>query len=134
MPYARETLSKLQQDAYANFATRMPGSAPYQRGTVENVLGLVMAGFQNDQYAQTDWISKEAVPWTADGEFQNGWGGLRGCVLEAPVATQLTYKFLGIPGQPVYSASTVTRGDGTIYTVPVGGAIGADGTLTCLIV
>src|ERR1700681_1652895 len=120
MPYARETLSKLQQDAYANFATRMPGSAPYQRGTVENVLGLVMAGFQNDQYAQTDWISKEAVPRTANGELKNGWGGVRNILLDGPCATQLNYQILGIPGQPVYSASTVTRGDGTIYTVPVG--------------
>ena len=133
MPYARETLSELQAGVAANFATRMPGSAPYQRGTVEYVLGFVMAGFQNEQFAQTDWISKEAVPWTSDGEFQVGWGGLKGVQLLAPVAAQLNYQFSGNPGSPVFSASTVTIGN-VVYTVPVGGDIGESGTLTCLIV
>lgn len=133
MPFARETLTQLQADVWANIATRMPGSAPYQRGTVENVLGTVFAGFQNDQLGETDWVSKEAVPWTADGEFQVGWGALKGVQLQGPVAAQLNYQFTGNPGATVYSASTVSIGN-VVYTVAAGGEIGGDNTLTCLIV
>jgi len=133
MPFARENLSALQQDAWANIATRMPGSAPFQRGTVENVLGTVLAGFQNDQLGYTDWVAKEAVPWTADGEFQVGWGGLRDVTLNGPQRAQGNYTFSGNPGAPVYSASTVTI-NGQVYTVPVGGALGDTGALTCLVV
>lgn len=133
MPFARETLSELQQGAWANIATRMPGSAPYQRGTVENVIGTVLAGFQNDQLGYNDWISQEAVPFTADGEFQVGWGGLKGVKLEGPQPAQGNYTFAGNPGAPVYAAATVTI-NGLLYTIPVGGAIGEGGTLTCQIV
>ena len=134
MPFARDTLSEIQATTLANIATRMSGSAPYQRGTVENVLGTVFAGFQNDQYAETDWISKEAVPYTADGEFQIGWGALRDITLEEPTPAALNFTFSGNPGATVFSASTVTRPDGVVYTVPIGGSIGGGGTLTCLIV
>jgi uncharacterized phage protein gp47/JayE len=129
MPWPRETLSDSRSRILANIATRMPGSAPRQRGTVENVLGTVLAGLQDARLGYLDWQSKEAVPYTSDGEYLVGWGALRGVLLEGSQPAAGLVAVSGTPGKPITTPASFIRSDGAIFTLNAGATIGGGGTV-----
>jgi uncharacterized phage protein gp47/JayE len=136
MPYPRQTLTQIRQSVLSGIATRMPGSAPFQRRTVENTLGTILADFVDSQYGMLDWISREAVPFTSDGEFQAGWGALRGVKPQPPIAANGTVSITGaVPNTPILtSGPQLQRSDGALYTLTAGATVASDGTATVSVV
>lgn len=122
MPYARPTLSTLIAQAQQDFAAAqitdetgdvIDGFLPV--GVIA-ALSMVLPGEAYEHYGFLDWISKQAIPWTATDEFLSGWAALKGITQKPATATTATVTFSGTNGTSVPSGTAITRSDGTAYT------------------
>jgi uncharacterized phage protein gp47/JayE len=125
MPYARPTLSALRSQTSADIQAGLSGSDALLRFSSLNILGTALAGLANSQYGYTDWVSKQANPFTATDEFLEGWAALKNVFREA--ATQAG---LAVPGQVTFPGTTntplpigtpIVRGDGVGFTTTSAG-------------
>lgn len=117
MPYARPTLTDLRQQALQDVLDGgIANVSAVLRFSVLSVLCYALAGLAYLHYAYLDWISQQAVPWTATDEYLESWGALRGVTRKAATAASGSVAF------------TVT-GDGTI---PAGSSIALAGGLTAV--
>jgi len=120
MPYARPTLTQLRAQAAADIAAGLPGSDSLLRFSSLNILGTVLAGLAQLQYGYTDWVAKQACPFTATDEFLEAWAALkkiyRNPATQAGAVTpgQITFPATGTNQIPI--GTLVTRGDGVQYT------------------
>lgn len=132
MPYAIPTLAQLitqaQQDinsadVHDESGNRIDGFL--EIGIVPVVVGITLPGFAYEHYAYQSWIAKQAVPWTATGEFFTGWAALKGVTAE--VATNagglVTWSGIGTPTIP--NGTPVTRSDGIGYITTASGTVAA---------
>ncbi|NHO43344.1 hypothetical protein GOB83_14470, partial [Acetobacter fabarum] len=79
MPYARPTLTDLRQQALQDVLDGgISGVSAVLRFSVLSVLCYALAGLSYLHYAYLDWISQQAVPWTATDEYLESWGALKG--------------------------------------------------------
>lgn len=130
MPYARDNLAVLRSNVLADISARLPQSNPYARRSVLNVLGTVIAGHQNDQFGYLDWQAKQAVPFTAQGEYLEGWSTLKGIDYEAPTFASGPVQFTGAADAPVDAGLTLTTQGGILYSVVTGGDLDGSGNGT----
>lgn len=116
MPYSRPLLSDLQTQVAQDIASAVPGSDPLLRFSNLGILGNVLAGLAHLHYGYLDWISKQAVPFTATEEFLESWAALKG-VFRIP-ATQASGQitFSGLVGTPIPAGTPIARGDGVQFT------------------
>jgi len=78
MPYQRPTLVQLRQQALQDVQNGgIPGVVAVLRFSVLYVLCMVLAGLAWLHYGYIDWISKQAVPWTATDEYLEAWAALK---------------------------------------------------------
>jgi uncharacterized phage protein gp47/JayE len=85
MPYARPTLNALITQAIqdvVNSEITDPNTQTVLNGLLTNavlrILPTVLAGLVWQEYGYIDWVSKQAVPWSATDEFLEGWAALKG--------------------------------------------------------
>jgi uncharacterized phage protein gp47/JayE len=84
----------------------------------------------NALYGYMDWIAKQAVPFTASGEFLYGWGGLKNVLLIAATpASNGEATFTGTNGKVIPAGHQLTRSDGATYTVTSEGTV-SSGSVT----
>lgn len=133
MPFVPESLTSmrdgiLQDIASAQIQSASSGTVLTQllNRSILRVLAYAQAGLSYEHYGYLDWIAKQAVPWSADGEFMEAWANLKGVYRLQPTATQGTLTFTG--SQTIPGGSTVNRSDGTAYTTladaaPSGGSV-----------
>lgn len=121
MPYSRPPLTALQaqvlQDINSAQITDASGNvlvALLQRAILR-VVGNATAGMSYEHYGYLDWISLQAVPWTATDEFLEGWAGLKGIYREVATATQGTVTFSGTNGTPLTAGTSISRSDGASF-------------------
>jgi len=130
MPYARPTLTALRNTALQDITTSgVPGLDGLLRNAVLRVLAWCIAGLTYSLYGFLDWISREAVPFTATDEFLRGWAALIGIYQLDAVAASGTAQFTGSPGITVHTGSTLTRIDGTPYVSTADASSDASGTV-----
>lgn len=129
MPFQRPTLTDLRQQAAADIASELPGGDGLLRFSNLMVISNVLSGFANLQYGYLDWISQQAVPWTAGGEFLEGWAALKGIFREAATKASGTATFTGINGTVLPTGSLITRSDGETFITTDDGTV-ASGTVT----
>jgi uncharacterized phage protein gp47/JayE len=116
MPYARPTLTALRNSAVQDVTTSgVPGLDGLLRNAVLRVLSWVMAGLAYSLYGYLDWISLEAVPFTATDEFLTAWAALVGIYQLDATAARGVAQFTGSPGIPIPQGTALTRQDGTPY-------------------
>ncbi|OUJ03205.1 baseplate J/gp47 family protein [Acetobacter cibinongensis] len=106
MPYQRPTLTQLRQQAQQDVLDGgIADVSALLRFSVINVLSMVMAGFAWLHYGYLDWIAKQAVPWTATGEYLAAWGALKGIFLKSASASTGTVAF-PVSGNSIIPAGT----------------------------
>lgn len=122
MPYGRPTLTNLRlqilQDI--NAAQIIDANGAVLVGLLQQailrVVANAQAGLSYEHYGYLDWIAKQAVPWTATGEFLEGWANLKGVTRLAATATTGTASFAGSPDDTdVPSGTLIVRADGVTY-------------------
>lgn len=127
MPYARPTLSDLRNQVAADIQGGLQGSDPLLRFSSLNILGSALAGLAQLQYGYTDWVSRQANPFTAEDEFLEAWAALKNVFREAAtqagaaVPGQVT--FPGTNGTVLPIGTPIVRGDGVAYTTTANGTV-----------
>ena len=87
MPFARPTLTALRTQAMQDVAASdLPNANGFMRRSVLRVLAWIQAAMAHMHYAYLDWIAKEAIPFTCDSEFLDGWAQLRGVTRKGSAA------------------------------------------------
>lgn len=133
MPYARPTLTQLRSQAAADIAAGLPASDPLLRFSSLNVLGNALAGLAQLQYGYTDYVSLQACPFTATGEYLEAWAALkkiyRNAATQAGAETPGQITFPGTNGYQIPIGTPILRGDGVGYTTTSLGTV-ANGTVT----
>lgn len=134
MPFQRKTLSTLISEVAADINSALQGADALLRFTVLKVVGKIQAGLSNLQMAYLDWIAKQAVPFTAEDEYLEGWAALKKVYRKAATPAQLTATFAGVPGTPLNGGTQVVRSDGATYTTAVTATVDGTGSLSVTIV
>lgn len=124
MPFPRPTLTALRQQVAADIASAIPGADALLRFSNLKVLGDVQAGLAFQHYGYLDYIALNAVPFTATGEFLEGWAALKS-VFRLP-ATQASgvARATGTAGTLIPAGTVLVRGDGVQFKTS------ADATIT----
>jgi len=130
MPFSRPTLSDLRNQVMADINATLSGANSFLRKAVLRVLATVQAGLAHLHYGYLDWISKQAVPWTATDEYLSAWGALKNVYQKDAVAAVLTVQFQGTVGTLLSSGINMMRQDGETYTIEDSATVGVDGTVT----
>jgi uncharacterized phage protein gp47/JayE len=135
MPFARPPLTALRNQAIQDITTSgVPGLDGLLRNAVLRVLAWVMSGLAYSVYGYIDWISREAVPFTATDEFLEAWAALIGIFRIDSAAATGQASFTGQPFIVVPAGSTLTRVDGTPYTSTAEVSVDTTGTVLVPIV
>lgn len=127
MPFSRPTLSELRNQVLADINATLDGANALLRKAVLRVLGVAQAGLAHLHFGYIDWISKQAVPWTATDEYLAGWGAMKNVFRKDAVAAVLRAQFAGNPGIVISAGVEVKRPDGIAYAVDATQEIGSDG-------
>ena len=131
MPFARPTLTELQQTAIQDITTSgVPGLTGLLRTAVLRVLAWCMAGLAYSVYGYADWIARMGVPFTAEDEFLYAWSALVGVYPKAATSATGTAVFSGTKGRLLPNGTSLTRQDGTSYQTTADGTVGANGSVT----
>ncbi len=117
MPYPRKTLTELKAQVASDIQSALPGSDPLLRFSNLRITGVAQANLANDQLGYLDWISKQAVPFTATDEFLYGWGALKNVRPAAAVVADNGQVTFSGTGGTIPDRAPLVRGDGTTFTV-----------------
>lgn len=91
MPFNRPSLPDLIELSAQDIEARLPGLDARARRSNLSVLAHVLAGGIHGLYGYLDWLSKQTLPDTADGEFLERWAHLLGMQNRKP-ATFFEFK------------------------------------------
>lgn len=129
MSFPRPTLSTLRDLARNEVAARLPGADPALRRSVVMVLAEAQAGLAHHQYGYLDFIARQVIPDTAEGEYLDRWCRMFGVQRKPATQAAGLVTFTGTDGTPVALGTRLTRGDGVTYATTEAGTI-ASGTAT----
>src|SRR4029077_17706046 len=122
--YVRPTLTQLRdaalQDIAAAQITNATGSQTVLNALLQKavlrVVAYSFAGLAYEHYGFQDYTSLQSVPWTATGEFLEGWADLKGGTPQPATATIGQATFSGTNGTDIPPGTAITRSDGVGYT------------------
>lgn len=134
MPFARPTLSDQRAQAAADLAAALPGADPLLPASNLGVLADISAEGVNALYGYLDWISRQAVPFTAVDEAFEGWAAFKGVTRKAATFATDTATWPGTLGAVLPAGTPVTRGDGWAYVTTADATVGVGLTVTAPIV
>jgi uncharacterized phage protein gp47/JayE len=121
MPYSRPYLTDLQnqvlQDINAAEITDSTGNVlqGLLSQAILRVIANATAGMSYGHYGYVDWISLQAVPWTATDEFLEGWASLKDVSREAATPAFGTVTFTGAAGTDVPAGTQIVRQDNVTF-------------------
>ncbi|MDA8230140.1 MAG: baseplate J/gp47 family protein [Magnetospirillum sp.] len=129
MPYLRPSLSQLRVQVAQDILAASDGLL-LRFGNMK-VTGDAQAGLANLHYGYIDYIAKQAVPFTAEGEFLEGWAALKGVVRKAPTSASGAVTFSNAtPGAQIPAGAGLVRPDAVTARVTVGGTVSSGGAVT----
>lgn len=129
MPFARDSLATLRQQAKADVAAALPGADPLLPGSNLGVLADVLAEGAHGAYAYLDFIARQGVPFTAVDEAFEGWAAFKGVVRKAATKATKPATFPATAGTPVPAGTPVSRSDGVAYVTLVDAVAGGGGSV-----
>lgn len=134
MPFARPTLSQIRSAIAADISSGVPGADGLLRFSNLGVTGKALAGGVHGHYGYLDWIAKQAVPFTAEAEYLEGWAALKGVFRKPPEPAVGPVLFTGAVGTVLPAGTQMTRGDGTVFVVDVDATADAGGNVAATVV
>ncbi|GAN91776.1 bacteriophage protein gp47 [Gluconobacter frateurii M-2] len=135
MAFSRPTLTDLRQQALQDVQNGgIAGVTAVLRFSVLYVLAMALAGLAHLHYGYLDWISKQAVPWTATGVFLESWGALKN-VSRKPAAAASGSVTFAVSGATVVPAGTQIKLTGGLTAVSTSDSVtnGASTVALCQI-
>ncbi len=132
MTFIRPTLSELIERDRSDLETRLPGADARLRNSVLDVLARMHAGAAAGLYGYLDYLARQILPDTAEGDFLARhavvWGIRRKAATPATASASVT----GVNGSTVLAGAELQRLDGARYAVTAPATI-AGGTATLAI-
>lgn len=134
MPFQRQTLSQILAQVAADIASAIPGADALLRFADLTIIGKVLGTLTNLHYGYQDYIAKNAVPFTATGEFLEGWAALKGVIRKAAstagVPNPGAVTFINCtPGYEITGDVPLVRGDGVEFITTDGATVDGGGTV-----
>ncbi|WP_419900682.1 baseplate J/gp47 family protein [Roseomonas sp. USHLN139] len=134
MPFERPTLRELGRQALADMAAALDAFAILRTSPLAAVTKAA-AGLVHGLYGYLDWIAKQAVPVSADGEYLAAWAGLVGIYRKGASFAGGMAAFTGTVGAELPNGSKLVRStDGATFITTALATISSAGTLTVPIV
>jgi uncharacterized phage protein gp47/JayE len=115
MPFQRPSLSELRTQAATDINAALPGVDALLRYSNLGILGEVLAAMTSGHYGYIDWIALNSVPFTATGEFLEGWAALKGVFRKPAVSASGAAFFVATAGTIVPAGTIINRSDGVSY-------------------
>ncbi|KQN00576.1 baseplate J/gp47 family protein [Sphingomonas sp. Leaf25] len=128
MPFPRPTLTELRRQVATDINASLPGVDALLRYSNLGITGEVLAALASGHYGYLDWIALNSVPFTATGEYLEGWAALRGVTRRPATNAKGAARFPATNGSQVPAGTIVNRIDGVQY-VATANAIAADGAV-----
>jgi len=129
MPFARPTLSELRIQTATDINAGLPGVDALLRHSNLGIIADMVAGGLSGLYGYLDWLALNQVPFTATGEYLEGWAALKGVTRKPAARAAGAAVFTGTNGRVIPAGSPVTRSDGFNYTTTADGTV-ASGTVS----
>lgn len=116
MSFTRPDLPTLINRAEADIETRLPGADARLRRSNLNVLARVHSGAAHGLYGYLEWISRQVIIDTADGDMLERHASIWGVERKAASPAVGNITVTGSNGSIVPADSTLARSDGAQYT------------------
>ncbi len=132
MPFPRPTLTALRTQAMQDItASDLPNADGFLRRAVLRVLAWVQAGLAYLHYGYLDWISLQSTPFTATGEYLEGWAALAPTPVlrQAPTFASGPASWTGVAGRDLPAGTVCARGDGVQFATMEDTTVGGGGTV-----
>lgn len=129
MPYARPTLRELARQGLADMASAL-GTYAVLRASPLAAVVKAAAGLVDGLYGYLDWIARQAVPATAEGEFLVAWAALVGITRKGATAATGSAAFTGAPGSVLPEATRIIRADGVVFVTTALRTVDSGGSVT----
>ncbi len=116
MPFARPTLTQLQERTLADIEAGLPGADARLRRSNLNVLAAAAAAAGLGLYGYLDFIAKQVIVDTAEAEFLVRHAGVYTIARKAATFAAGSVTFTGVDTSIIPAGSEVTRSDGVAFT------------------
>ncbi len=131
MAFPRPTLSEIIDRCLADMSSRVVGvDGAVLRRSVLGVLGRMMAGSSHELHGRLDWIARQVIIDTAEGEYLERWAGVWSIRRKPAEFAIGSVTFTGTPGSDIPVGTTVQRQDGVVFLTTVAGKVPSGGTVT----
>lgn len=125
MPFVRPTISQLLDRIRDDIDGRFPGADSRLRRSVLEVLGRVHAGALHGAYGYLDFIARQVIPDTMEGEYLVRWASIWSLSRQAAVPAHGSADVTGSAGAVIAEGAILQRADGVEYAVTEEVTIGA---------
>lgn len=115
MPLSRPTRDQLKAQAEADITSALPQSEALLRFSNLRTLAFAQAGLASGLYGYLDWIARQGVPFTAQGEALEGWAAFKGVTRKPATAATGPVRFAGANGTTLPAGTPILRSDGYSY-------------------
>jgi uncharacterized phage protein gp47/JayE len=124
MPFSRPLLQDLINRTRDDIVSRLPSPDILRRSDGE-VYARALSGASHGLYGYLDWLSKQLIYDTADGDMLERWASIWGITRKAAAAATGSVTFTGSNGATIASGTELAAYDGVIYTTSALGTIAA---------
>lgn len=135
MPFNRPSPQDILKRIQAEMDLLLPGSDARLPFTPEQILARIQAIASHELHGHISWLARQILVDSADVEYLDRHAQLWGIVRHPAVAATGGVTFTGDDSEAVPAGTTLTRGDGVLYTlddeVTIAGTTGS-GTVTAV--
>lgn len=129
MPFSRPTLTQLRNAAAQQLNAELPGADALLRFSNLRVIGDIEAALACMLYGYLDWIALQSTPFTAEDEYLEAWGALKGVTRKPCAQSSGSITFTGSDGKVIPLGASITRSDSVAYSATGAGKV-SGGTVT----
>lgn len=116
MAFARPTLTEIIDRVLADISSRVVGvDSAVLRRSLLGILGRAEAGAAHQLYGYIDWVSRQVIPDTAEGEWLERWARIWGIIRQPATYSSGILTFTGTNGALIPDGTLVQRQDGVQY-------------------
>lgn len=131
MAFTRPTLTEIIDRALADMSSRVVGvDGAVLRRSVLGVIARMLAGASHELHGRLDYIARQVIIDTADGEYLERWASVWGVRRKAAEFSVGNVRFTGTPGSTVPVGTQLQRQDGALFYTTAEGKVPSNGSIT----